>query len=196
MKYYTFAKGTFAGLENVLVSATGYTGAGGFEIYVAADQAQALWDAIFEAGKAYNIQPIGLGARDTLRLEMGYCLYGNDIDDTTSPLEAGLGWITKLNKGEFIGRELMLQEKAQGIQRRLVGFQVLDKRPARQGYTLHNAQGQAIGKVTSGTKLPSIEHPIGMGYVAAGYAEPGTEIFIELRGNMLPAKVVKMPFKA
>ena len=195
LKYYTFAKGRFAGVDNVLISATGYTGAGGFELYVANEAAGQVWDAVMQAGQAYGILPIGLGARDTLRLEMGFCLYGNDIDDTTSALEAGLGWITKLNKTTpFLGQEFLQTQKAQGLERKLVGFQVEDKRPARQGYTIANAQGEAIGRVTSGTKSPSLEHPIGLGYVQSAYAQPGTPIFLELRGQLIPAKVCKLPF--
>lgn len=194
LKYYTFTKGRVAGIDNVLISATGYTGAGGFELYVNADHAENLWDALFEAGKPFDIQPIGLGARDTLRLEMGYCLYGNDIDDTTSPLEAGLGWITKLQKGDFIDCEFLKQQKAQGLERKLVGFEVQDRRVPRHDYPIEDANGNEIGKVTSGTQSPSLSIPIGMGYVQKIFAEPGTEIMVVAGGKKLPAKVVKVPF--
>ncbi len=194
LKYYTFTKGTFAGVDNVLISATGYTGAGGFELYVDADKIGRIWDAVFEAGKDYNIQPIGLGARDTLRLEMGYCLYGNDIDDTTSPLEAGLGWITKLEKGDFTDREFLKKQKAGGVQRKLVGFEVADRRVPRHDYPIEDINGNAIGKVTSGTQSPSLGYPIGMGYVQSEFAAPGTEIMVVAGGKKLAAKVVKLPF--
>lgn len=194
MKYYTFTKGTFAGIDNVLISATGYTGAGGFELYVDSANTAALWDAIFAAGKPWNIQPAGLGARDTLRLEMGYCLYGNDIDDQTSPLEAGLGWITKLTKGEFNSREFLLAQKAAGVSRKLVGFVVEDRRVPRHGYGLENMDGETIGIVTSGTMAPSLGYPIGMGYVATAYATPDTPIQIVAGGKKLAGRVVKFPF--
>lgn len=194
MKYYTFVRGKFAGFDNVIVSATGYTGSGGFEIYVANENAAAVWDAIMEAGAALGIQPIGLGARDTLRLEMGYCLYGNDIDDTTSPLEAGLGWITKLKKDDFVNKDYLVQQKADGLTKKLVGFEVLGKRPPRQGYAIVNAAGENIGRVTSGTKCPSVDKPVGMGYVQKEYAKSGTEIFLEVRGKQMAAVVVKLPF--
>jgi len=194
MKYYTFEKGTFAGLDNVLVSATGYTGSGGFEIYVDNDQLEAVWDAVMEAGKTAGIKPCGLGARDTLRLEMGFCLYGNDIDDTTSPLEAGLGWITKLNKGEFNDSEFLKQQKADGLQRRLVAFEVLDRRVPRQGYPILDMEGNEIGIVTSGTLSPSLDKPIGMGYVTMPFRKSGTDIQIALRKKQIAAKVIKLPF--
>lgn len=195
MKYYTFERGTFAGVDNVIVSATGYTGSGGFEIYVANESAAKVWDAIMEAGAEANIQAIGLGARDTLRLEMGYCLYGNDIDDTTSPLEAGLGWITKLkNEDDFVYKQELIAQKAAGLTRKLVGFEVLDKRPPRQGYEIVDGAGAVIGHVTSGTKGPSVDKPIGMGYVEKAYAKSGTEIFINVRGKHLPATVQRLPF--
>lgn len=197
MKYYTFAKGTFAGVENVLISATGYTGAGGFEIYVDASQAAQVWDAVFEAGAPMGIQAIGLGARDTLRLEMGFCLYGNDIDDTTSPLEAGLGWITKLKSGgDFVGKDWMLAQKSNGLKRRLVGFELVDKGIARQGYDIVNAQGEPIGRVTSGTQSPTSGKSIGMGYVPTEYREPGTTIWVQVRKKQLQATVVRPPFIA
>ena len=194
MKYYTCVRGRFAGFDNVIISATGYTGSGGFEIYVANENAAAVWDAIMNAAAPYDIQPIGLGARDTLRLEMGYCLYANDIDDSTSPLEAGLGWITKLKKDDFVNKAFLVQQKAEGLKRKLVGFEVLAKRPPRQGYTIVNAEGATIGSVTSGTKCPSVNKPVGMGYVQKEYAKSGTEIFIEVRGKQMPAVVVKLPF--
>lgn len=194
MKYYTFQKGTFAGVENVLISATGYTGSGGFELYVNNESAVKIWDAIFEAGESFDIQAIGLGARDTLRLEMGFCLYGNDIDDTTSPLEAGLGWITKLQKGDFTDSEFLKQQKTAGVARKLVGFEVQDRRVPRHDYLIEAADGNEIGKVTSGTQSPSLGIPIGMGYVQTEFAAPDTEIFVVAGGKRLAAKVVKLPF--
>jgi aminomethyltransferase len=197
LKYYTFAKGKFAGVDNVLISATGYTGAGGVEIYFEdkEDNANKIWDAIFEAGKAQGIKPIGLGARDTLRLEMGYCLYGNDIDDTTSPLEAGLGWITKLNKTTaFTAKEILDQQKANGITRKLVGFEMIDRGIPRHDYVIKDAAGNTIGKVTSGTQSPSLNKAIGLGYVDVAHSSFDTEIFIDIRNNAVKAKVVKFPF--
>lgn len=194
IKYYNFAKGKFAGFDNVIVSATGYTGAGGFEIYADSKNAAEIWDAIFESGKPLGIAPIGLGARDTLRLEMGFCLYGNDIDDTTSPLEAGLGWITKLAKPSFIGKPIFEGQKANGVSRKLVGFVLEDRRIPRHDYEIQDAQGQVIGKVTSGSQSPTLGKPIGMGYVKTEFATPGSEIFISISGKSLPATVVKMPF--
>ncbi len=193
MEYYTFSKGVFAGEKNVLVSATGYTGAGGFEIYCENDQAEKIWNAIFEAGKPYNIQPIGLGARDTLRLEMGFCLYGNDIDDTTSPIEAGLGWITKFTK-EFTDSALLKQQKEQGVSRKLVGFEMIDRGIPRHDYIVQDASGNAIGKVTSGTQSPSLQKAIGMAYVKPEFSKEGSEIFINIRDKAIKAKVVKAPF--
>lgn len=195
LKYYTFVKGTFAGVDNVLISATGYTGSGGVEIYFEDkdDAADKIWDAIFEAGASSGIKPIGLGARDTLRLEMGYCLYGNDIDDTTSPLEAGLGWITKFTK-DFTARPILEEQKANGVQRKLVGFEMIDKGIPRHDYIITDADGNPIGKVTSGTQAPSLQKAIGMGYVSTGYAQPDSEIYISVRDKKLKAKVVKMPF--
>lgn len=195
LKYYTFTKGDFAGVPNVLVSATGYTGAGGVEIYFRDedDNANKIWDAIFEAGKEYNIQPIGLGARDTLRLEMGYCLYGNDIDDTTSPLEAGLGWITKFSK-DFTAKNILEQQKAEGVKRKLVGFEMIERGIPRHDYAIKDAAGNTIGKVCSGTQSPSLNKAIGLGYVTVANANLDTEIFIEIRNNLVKAKVVKMPF--
>src|SRR6201996_673231 len=193
MEYYTFKKGTFAGIDNVLLSATGYTGAGGFEIYVDNKDAEKLWNAIFEAGAAFGIKPIGLGARDTLRLEMGFCLYGNDIDDATSPLEAGLGWVTKFNK-EFTNSASLQQQKQDGTKRKLVGFEMIDRGIPRHDYEIVDADGNAIGKVTSGTQSPSLQKAIGMGYVDAAFAKEGTEIFINIRDNKIKAKIVKPPF--
>jgi aminomethyltransferase len=193
MQYYTFSKGKFAGVDNVLVSATGYTGAGGFEVYVENAHAKKLWDAIFESGKQYGIKPIGLGARDTLRLEMGFCLYGNDIDDTTSPIEAGLGWITKFTKNFTNSAELKMQ-KEQGVAMKLVGFEMIDRGIPRHGYEIMNAEGVKIGHVTSGTQSPSLQKAIGMGYVTTANSKEGSEIFIPIRDKQLKAKVVKVPF--
>ncbi len=194
MKYYTFAKGTFAGIDNVLVSATGYTGSGGFELYADNKDLEKLWDVIFKAGEAFSIKPIGLGARDTLRLEMGFALYGNDIDDTTSPLEAGLGWITKLNKGEFNSSDIFKQQKAEGLSRKLVAFEVADRRVPRHDYPIEDLTGNTIGKVTSGTQSPSLDKPIGMGYVDMAHSKEGSEIQIVAGGKRLAARVVKLPF--
>ncbi|RPD38422.1 glycine cleavage system aminomethyltransferase GcvT [Chitinophaga barathri] len=195
LKYYTFVKGTFAGVENVLISATGYTGAGGIEIYFedkdgAADK---IWDAIFAAGASKGIKPIGLGARDTLRLEMGFCLYGNDIDDRTSPLEAGLGWITKFTK-DFTARPIMQKIKAEGIQQKLVGFEMIDKGIPRHDYEIKDAEGNTIGRVTSGTQSPSLQKAVGLGYVKTAFASLDSEIYIAVRDKLLKAKVVKVPF--
>ena len=195
LKYYTFVKGTFAGVPNVLISATGYTGAGGVEIYFedkdgAADK---IWNAIFEAGDPQGLKPIGLAARDTLRLEMGYCLYGNDIDDTTSPLEAGLGWITKFSK-DFTAKGILEQQKLEGVERRLVGFELIDKGIPRHGYEIKDQSGAPIGYVTSGTQAPSLGKAIGMGYVRTAFSQLDTEIFIKVREKLLLAKVVKIPF--
>jgi aminomethyltransferase len=194
MKYYTFSKGKFAGIDNVLISATGYTGAGGFEVYVDNNDAEKLWDAVFAAGKEFGIQAIGLGARDTLRLEMGFCLYGNDIDDTTSPIEAGLGWITKLKKGDFVGREFCVNHKENGSERKLVGFVVNDKRPARHGYAVLDADGNNIGIVTSGSTSPSLGHPVGLAYVKTAFSSLGATIYIDVRGKAIEAKVSGLPF--
>ena len=195
LKYYTFTKGTFAGVENVLISATGYTGAGGVEIYFEDKDKNAdiIWDAIFTAGAEQGIKAIGLGARDTLRLEMGFCLYGNDIDDTTSPLEAGLGWITKFTK-DFTNRAHFEKQKAEGLSRKLVGFEMLEKGIARHDYEIKDFEGVVIGKVTSGTQSPSLGKAIGMGYVTTNFSTIGSEIFVSIRQTMLKAKVVKMPF--
>lgn len=191
--YYSFAKGDIGGIENIIISATGYTGAGGFELYVQKSDAEKLWHQIFEAGKEFDIQPIGLGARDTLRLEMGYCLYGNDIDDSTSPLEAGLGWITKFNK-PFINSENLQKQKEEGIKKRLIGFQMVDKGIPRSHYEICNEAGEKIGEVTSGSISPILNMGIGLGYVATEYSSPETSIFIKIREQMQAAKVVKLPF--
>ena len=195
LKYYTFLKGTFAGVDNILISATGYTGAGGVEIYFEDNNnaAEIIWDAIFKAGASIGLRPIGLAARDTLRLEMGYCLYGNDIDDTTSPLEAGLGWITKFSK-EFISRDILEKQKKDGIKRKLVGFEMVDKGIARHDYLIKDSNGVEIGKVTSGTQSPSLGKAIGMGYIKTELALLDNLIWIEVRNNLLRAKVVKIPF--
>ena len=193
--YYTFVKGNFAEVDNVLISATGYTGAGGVEVYFedlpgAADK---IWDAIFNAGKLQGIKPVGLGARDTLRLEMGYCLYGNDIDDTTSPLEAGLGWITKFNK-EFTAKKILEKQKAEGVERKLIGFEMTDKGISRHGYDINDDAGNKIGYVTSGTQSPSLQKAIGMGYVTLKNSSINSEIIIMVRDKFLKAKIVKIPF--
>lgn len=197
LKYYTFVKGTFAGVENVLISATGYTGAGGVEIYFEDKDgdAEKIWNAIFEAGKSAGIKPIGLGARDTLRLEMGYCLYGNDIDDTTSPLEAGLGWITKLNKETaFTAKEILEKQKAAGAKRKLIGFEMIDRGIPRHDYVIKDAAGNVIGKVTSGTQAPSLNKAVGLGYVDVAHAGIDNEIFIEIRNTPVKARIAKFPF--
>ncbi len=194
MKYYTFVRGQFAGIDNVLISATGYTGSGGFELYVDAAHLEPLWEAVLRAGEAEGIRAIGLGARDTLRLEMGYCLYGNDIDDATSPIEAGLGWITKTKKGEFNSREIFKRQRAEGVSRKLIGLQLDGRRVPRQGYVIENTEGQEIGVVTSGTQSPSLGHPIGMGYVAVGQASPGNVVNIVFGKKRLEATLTKPPF--
>jgi aminomethyltransferase len=193
MEYYTFKKGKFAGIDNVLVSATGYTGAGGFEIYFENQHAEHIWNAVFKAGEPFGIKPVGLGARDTLRLEMGFCLYGNDIDDTTSPLEAGLGWVTKFSK-EFTNSTALLQQKQDGLKRKLVGFEMIDRGIPRHNYEIVDEAGNNIGIVTSGTQSPSLQKAIGMGYVKTEFAKEGTEIFISIRDNKIKAVVVKPPF--
>ena len=190
--YYHFAVGTFAGSPDVIISNTGYTGAGGFEIYVHKSVAEKTWNAIFEAGQGENIKPIGLGARDTLRLEMGFCLYGNDIDDTTSPLEAGLGWITKFTK-EFTNSASLKAQKEAGVKRKLVGFRMVDKGIPRHDYVLRDSSGQEIGKVTSGTMSPMLGIGVGLGYVTVALSSPGSEIFVDVRGKMLKARVHKLP---
>lgn len=195
LKYYTFTIGTFAGVPDVLISATGYTGSGGVEIYIkdTPENAQKVWDAIFEVGTPKGLKPIGLGARDTLRLEKGYCLYGHEIDDTTSPIEAGLGWITKFTKN-FVGKELAVKVKEEGVKRKLVGLEMIDRGIPRQGYVLQNANGDEIGVITSGTQSPSLSKAIGIAYVAKYEAVEGNEIFVSVRDKALKAKIVKMPF--
>ena len=193
MKFYTFQINEFAGVKGVVISATGYTGSGGFEIYVKNKDAKQVWDKVFEAGEAFGIEPIGLGARDTLRLEMGFCLYGNDIDETTSPFEAGLGWITKFTK-DFTNSAALKAEKETGVKNKLVGFELKDKGIPRQGYPILNATGDVIGRVTSGTMSPSLDKAIGMGYVPIDSATEGCEIFIGVRNKSLAAEIVKTPF--
>jgi aminomethyltransferase len=195
LKYYTFSKGKFAGVGNVLISATGYTGAGGVEIYFEDKEGAAdiIWNALFEAGAAQGLKPIGLAARDTLRLEMGYCLYGNDIDDTTSPLEAGLGWITKFTK-DFTASDILQKQKEEGVDRKLIGFEMIDKGIPRHGYELKSQDGTPIGYVTSGTQSPTLGKAIGMGYVTKAYAAHDTGIYVKVRDKLLQAKVVKIPF--
>ena len=194
--YYAFATGEFAGCSNVIISNTGYTGAGGFELYFYPEDGKKIWDAIFEAGAPEGIKPIGLGARDTLRLEMGFCLYGNDLSDTTSPLEAGLGWITKFVEGKnFSARAILEKQKAEGVTRKLVAFEMIDRGIPRHGYKLVNAEGEEIGEVTSGTMSPTRKIGIGMAYVAKAYTALDTEIFIDVRGRKLKVKVVKAPFR-
>lgn len=191
--YYSFAKGKFNGIDNVVVSNTGYTGAGGFEIYFENEHAVDMWDSIFDAGKEFGIKPIGLGARDTLRLEMGFCLYGNDIDDTTSPIEAGLGWITKFTK-DFTNRTNIEKQKTDGVTKKLVGFELIDRGIPRHDYQIADANGNIIGKVTSGTQSPTLNIAIGMGYVNKEFAKADTEIYIVIREKLIKAKVSKMPF--
>jgi len=193
IKYYHFEVADFAGVEHVIISATGYTGSGGFEIYVKNDQVEALWNKVFEAGAAFGIKPIGLAARDTLRLEMGFCLYGNDINDTTSPLEAGLGWITKFNK-DFTNAEALKKQKEEGVAKKLVGFELTERGIPRHDYEITDKDGNVIGIVTSGTMAPSLNKGIGLGYVPAEYAAEGSQIFIRIRKNDIPAQVVKLPF--
>ena len=193
IKYYHFEVGPFAGIDHVIISATGYTGSGGFEIYCKNSEVKQVWDKVFEAGAAFGIKPIGLAARDTLRLEMGFCLYGNDIDDTTSPLEAGLGWITKFTK-DFVDADKLKAEKEAGISKKLIGFEMIDRGIPRHDYRILDANGNVIGKVTSGTQGPSVKKAIGMGYVNTEFAAPDSEIFIEIRDKGVLAKVVKMPF--
>jgi aminomethyltransferase len=195
IRFYTFVTGKIAGVEDVIISATGYTGAGGFELYFRNNVAEKIWNAIFEAGEEFGIKPVGLGARDTLRLEMGYCLYGNDIDDTTSPIEAGLGWITKFNNGrKFIDREFLMMQKNEGVSRKLRGFIMLERGIPRHGYELVNSEGSVIGEVTSGTMSPVLNKGIGMGYLAKEYSAFGTQIFVKIRNKMIPAEIVKLPF--
>ncbi|MDB2408506.1 glycine cleavage system aminomethyltransferase GcvT [Crocinitomicaceae bacterium] len=193
MNYYTFEYSEFAGIKDVMISATGYTGSGGFEIYVKNEDAEELWNAVFEAGKEFNIKPIGLAARDTLRLEMGFCLYGNDINDETSPLEAGLGWITKFTKS-FVDSEYLAKQKEEGIQRKLVAFEMIDRGIPRKDYEIVDSNGTKIGHVTSGTMSPSMKIGIGLGYVQKEHSGIDTDIFISVRNKTLKAKVVKLPF--
>lgn len=193
IKYYHFEVADFAGIDNVIISATGYTGSGGFEIYCKNSEVEQVWNKVFEAGASYGIKPIGLAARDTLRLEMGFCLYGNDIDDTTSPLEAGLGWITKFNK-DFVNSEALKQQKEAGVTRKLIGFEMLERAIPRHGYDIVDAQGNVIGIVTSGTMSPSMGIGVGLGYVPTAFTAEGSEIYIQIRKNAVPAKVVKPPF--
>lgn len=195
MEYYTFKKLNFAGVKDVILSINGYTGAGGCEIYFANEDAEKIWKAVFEAGAEFGIKPIGLGARDTLRLEMGFCLYGNDINDTTSPIEAGLGWITKFTDNkDFNNKAALLKQKIEGVSRKLIGFEMIDKGIPRQHYAIQDANGNVIGEVTSGTQSPSLKIAIGMGYVNTAFAKPDTELFIVIRDKALKAKVVKTPF--
>jgi aminomethyltransferase len=194
--YYHFAFGTLAGVEDVLIANTGYTGAGGFEIYFAPEQGKHVWDAIFQAGAEFGILPIGLGARDTLRLEMGFCLYGNDIDDTVSPIEAGIGWAMKFTpEKQFPSRAIFEKQKLEGVARKRIGLVMLDKGFARHGYSLTDADGRVIGEVTSGSISPLTKIGIAMGYVETAFATPGTTICVEVRGRLLKAEVVKMPFR-
>lgn len=192
IKYYHFEQGAIAGATDVIISATGYTGSGGFELYVKNEDAKKVWANIFEAGKEENIQPIGLGARDTLRMEMGFCLYGNDIDDTTSPIEAGLGWITKFTK-DFTNHEALKAQKEAGVDQKLVGFEMVDKGIPRQGYPLENEAGEVIGRVTSGTQSPMLSNGIGLGYVKTTYAAPGSIIIVAVRKRKLKAEIKKLP---
>jgi aminomethyltransferase len=195
MKYYTFTEGELAGVKDVIISNTGYTGAGGFELYFYNNESEKMWNAIFDAGKDYGIKPIGLGARDTLRLEMGYTLYGNDIDDTTSTIEANLAWVTKFESyKDFIDKPLLQEQLNKGVSRKLVGFEMVDRAIPRHDYEIKNAKGENIGKVTSGTMSPMLKIGIGMGYVSPEFAEPGIEIFVSIREKLMKAKVVKRPF--
>ena len=195
VKYYSFVTGNFAGFDDVIISNTGYTGSGGFELYFHNYQAEQIWNAIFDSGKEFGIKPVGLGARDTLRLEMGFCLYGNDIDDTTSPIEAGLGWITRFDEGnDFIDKNYLLMQKTEGVVRKLRGFEMIDRGIPRHGYTIVDKEGHPIGQVTSGSMSPMLNKGIGMGYIAREYSAFGTEIFIQVRNKLLKASVVKFPF--
>jgi len=198
MQYYTFVKGEFAGMDNVIISATGYTGSGGFELYIPSDKAADVWDKILGAGAVHEsdvqVVPVGLGARDSLRLEMGFALYGNDIDDTTSTLEAGLGWITKLDKDDFVGKQFLVDQKAAGVKRRLVGIRVDDRRVARHGYPIVDEAGNEIGVITSGSQSPSLGYPIAMGYVPFKMRKPGTKVLISTGKKTLAGEVVRVPF--
>lgn len=191
--YYRFVRGTFAGVKNVIISATGYTGSGGFEIYFNNVHAEEIWNKIFQAGVPQGIKPIGLGARDTLRLEKGYCLYGNDINDSTSPIDAGLAWVTSMKKN-FIAKDIIQAVKEKGAENKLVGFKMIDRGIPRHDYEIADASGNIIGKVTSGTQSPVLQQGIGLGYVSTAFSKVGTEIFIPLRGKLLKAEVVKLPF--
>lgn len=193
IKYYHFEVAEFAGIENVIISATGYTGSGGFEIYCKNEEVEQIWNKVMEAGAEHGIKPIGLAARDTLRLEMGFCLYGNDINDLTSPLEAGLGWVTKFNK-DFVNSAALAEQKEKGVHRKLVGFSMNEKAIPRGGYRILDVDGNELGMVTSGTMSPSLNQGIGMGYVPSAMAVPGTVVFIEIRKKLIPATVVKLPF--
>lgn len=195
IRFYTFETGSIAGVDDVIISATGYTGAGGFELYFENKHAEKVWNAIFEAGKEFDIKPAGLGARDTLRLEMGFCLYGNDIDDKTSPIEAGLGWITKFNNGrQFVDRDFLMMQKKEGITRRLRGFVLKERGIPRKGYQIVNSEGNQIGEVTSGSISPVLNKGIGLGYVAKEYSAFGTPVWIKVRNKNIPAEIVKLPF--
>jgi aminomethyltransferase len=193
MEYYTFKIDEMAGTKDVIISATGYTGSGGFEIYVRNEDAEKMWKAVFSAGEELGIKPVGLGARDTLRLEKGFCLYGNDIDDTTSPLEAGLGWVTKFTK-DFINSAALKQQKETGFQRKLIGFEMIDRGIPRGHYELCDEEGNQIGQVTSGTQSPTLQKGIGMGYVPLSYSKPDSQIYVKVRDRLLKAQVVKLPF--
>jgi len=193
IKFYHFTVADFAGIEHVIISATGYTGSGGFEIYCKNEEVEQVWNKVMEAGATYGIKPIGLAARDTLRLEMGYCLYGNDIDETTSPIEAGLGWITKFNK-KFVNGEALEKEKERGPENRLVAFELDERGIPRKDYDIVDGQGKKLGRVTSGTMSPSLAKGIGLGYVPSVFAAPGSKIYIQIRKNRIPATVVKLPF--
>lgn len=193
IKFYNFVVADFAGIDYVIISATGYTGSGGFEIYCKNDEVQQIWDKVFEAGADFGIKPVGLAARDTLRLEMGYCLYGNDIDDETSPFEAGLGWITKFTK-DFVNHKALAKEKEKGFAHKLIGFELDQKGIPRQGYDIVDEQGKKIGAVTSGTMSPSLNKGIGLGYVPSEYSKADSKIHIQIRKNTVPATVIKLPF--
>ena len=193
IKFYNFVVGDFAGIEHVIISATGYTGSGGFEIYCKNEEVKQIWDSVLETGSAYGIKPIGLAARDTLRLEMGYCLYGNDINDETSPIEAGLGWITKFSK-DFVNSEGLAKEKEQPLKQKLIAFELQERGIPRQGYEIVDGEGKKIGYVTSGTMSPSLNKGIGLGYVKTMFSDPGSDIYIQIRKNKVMAKVVKLPF--
>ncbi|PRX55387.1 glycine cleavage system aminomethyltransferase GcvT [Flagellimonas meridianipacifica] len=193
IKFYNFVVGDFAGIEHVIISATGYTGSGGFEIYCKNSEVEQVWSRVLEAGADFGIKPIGLAARDTLRLEMGYCLYGNDIDDTTSPLEAGLGWITKFTK-DFVNSKALAAQKEAGVTKKLVGFEITERGIPRQGYDIVDADGNTIGNVTSGTMSPSLEKGIGLGYVSKDFSQVDSEVFIQIRKKSVPATIIKLPF--